>query len=379
MAERKITNNSILLFLGEDAEDLDTVVCLTSIKQDFTIDEVDATTICGVDKSAGELSGNISFEGQHLLDPVTGKVSGHSIFEWMVAKTVLYYQIGPAIPAEGDVIQDGVCFISSMGNAYSLNSQSSFSATLTIKGVPTETIFEEVDEEVIPMDGLWAWYDSAVGVTGTTNVTTWADQSGNGHDLIATGSPAYPTLVTGAVNGEPVVSSFGLDSRMSTVANFPDCSAGGTIIIVGAQSDNGTPGADSGGVFVSSSSSNNMLLRRGNSSTSDVDGVHWSIRGGFDTSTQAVSPDVVIDEDFATLTLLYDGTENKLEINDAGYGTPVTADGSGYFASVFNMFKNGGSARGYKQIAFCAVYTRTLTTDEIDGIKTYLQTRYAHY
>lgn len=138
--ERKITNNSILLFLGTDPDDLDTVVCLTKVSNDFIVDELDSTTICGTGKMSGTPSGNIQLEGQHLLDPATGKISGHSLFIWAMAGTELYYRIGPAVPEVGDVIQEGQCFISSLSNNYSYNAQSSFSCGLAVDGVPTETI-----------------------------------------------------------------------------------------------------------------------------------------------------------------------------------------------------------------------------------------------
>lgn len=145
MASRKITNNSILLFLGEDPDELDTVVCLIKVGNDFTIDELNATTICGSSKMAGEVSGNISIDGQHWLEPETGKVSGHNLFEWAMSRTPLYYKIAPAVPVDGDVIQEGQCVITSLGNNYSYNAQSSFSCNLAINGIPTETITNIAD------------------------------------------------------------------------------------------------------------------------------------------------------------------------------------------------------------------------------------------
>lgn len=140
MAERKITNNTILLFLGLAADALDTVVCLTSIKDDFTLDEVDASSFCGPDKSPGDISGTITAEAQHLLDPETGKISGHGLWGYFINKSILFFEIGPAVPAQGDVVKSGQAFISALGNSYTLNTQSSFSITLSIKGTPVEEI-----------------------------------------------------------------------------------------------------------------------------------------------------------------------------------------------------------------------------------------------
>src|SRR6187431_2882092 len=98
MAERKITNNTILIMLGTTPDNLDTVVCLTSLKEDYTIDEVDASSFCGPDKTPGDIDGTMSFEGQHLLDPETGKISGHGLWEYFIGKTTLYFKMGPAVP-----------------------------------------------------------------------------------------------------------------------------------------------------------------------------------------------------------------------------------------------------------------------------------------
>lgn len=142
MAERKIINNTILLFVGTDPSNLDTVVCLTNIKTDFKVSEVDASTFCGQDKTPGDASGNISAEGQHLLDPITGKISGHGLFNYMINKTTLYYRVGAAVPVSGDILQEGTCFISSLGDTYGYNAQSVFSLQLSVKGTPTETVFK---------------------------------------------------------------------------------------------------------------------------------------------------------------------------------------------------------------------------------------------
>jgi len=44
-----------------------------------------------------------------------------------------------------------------------------------------------------------------VGVTGTSPITKWADQSGNSHDFNQNGGLAAPSLVSSVINGKPVV------------------------------------------------------------------------------------------------------------------------------------------------------------------------------
>ena len=56
--------------------------------------------------------------------------------------------------------------------------------------------------------GMLAWYDAGEGITTDANgVLTWVDKTGNGHD--ATRASGSPALVTGVINGYPVVETRG--------------------------------------------------------------------------------------------------------------------------------------------------------------------------
>jgi hypothetical protein len=140
MAERKITNNTMLLFMGTDGTNYDTVVCLTSVTRSLKRGEVDASTFCGPDKSPGQLSGTVAFEGQHLLDVVTGKVSGTALSDYLLNKTTIYWKIGVVYPVTGDVTYFGQGFLNSLDDSYKFDAQSTFSGTISIKGTPTKTI-----------------------------------------------------------------------------------------------------------------------------------------------------------------------------------------------------------------------------------------------
>ncbi len=47
-----------------------------------------------------------------------------------------------------------------------------------------------------------AWYRADLGVTGTSSVTKWEEQSGNGHDLVP---GTEPELVASGINGKPTI------------------------------------------------------------------------------------------------------------------------------------------------------------------------------
>jgi hypothetical protein len=58
-----------------------------------------------------------------------------------------------------------------------------------------------------PLTDIVWWFEADVGVTdaGSGKVSAWADQSGNGYDLSQGTAGNRPTIVTGVVNGQPVI------------------------------------------------------------------------------------------------------------------------------------------------------------------------------
>ena len=67
---------------------------------------------------------------------------------------------------------------------------------------------------LIPLDGLSLWLKADAGVTTSgSNVTAWADQSGNGKN--ATGANTLPTLQSNAINGYPAIRFNNIDSDTS--------------------------------------------------------------------------------------------------------------------------------------------------------------------
>lgn len=64
--------------------------------------------------------------------------------------------------------------------------------------------------------GSAAWWVRAdLGITIGTGVSAWADQSGNGVNFAQGTGSAQPTLVAGAVNGQPAVRGDGVDDLLA--------------------------------------------------------------------------------------------------------------------------------------------------------------------
>ena len=63
---------------------------------------------------------------------------------------------------------------------------------------------------------LKMWLKANTGVTGTTNVSNWADQSGSGNNATQGVVANQPSLVTNDLNFNPTINSFNHRIRMKT-------------------------------------------------------------------------------------------------------------------------------------------------------------------
>lgn len=141
MAEHKVAGGTMLLFIDPaGGTDYDTVVCLTSVSKADSITVVDASSACGPDKSPGTLELSYAFEGQHLQDPDSGKVSGTSLRQLLRAKTTIGWMIAPETPVTGDEIEEGTGFLSELSSTYAFDSVGTFTGTIQPYGDPTLSI-----------------------------------------------------------------------------------------------------------------------------------------------------------------------------------------------------------------------------------------------
>jgi hypothetical protein len=128
----------MLLFIDPNGgTDYDTVVCLTSVGKSDSITVVDASSACGPDKSPGTLELSYSFEGQHLQDPNTGKISGTSLRQLLRSKTTIGWMIAPETPVTGDEIEEGTGYLSELSSTYAFDSVGTFTGTIQPYGTPT--------------------------------------------------------------------------------------------------------------------------------------------------------------------------------------------------------------------------------------------------
>lgn len=143
MAEHKygLGENMMLLFIDPSGgTTYSTVVCLTSVSPSDSVNVVDAGSACGPDKQVGTADYSIAFEGIHLSDPATGKISGVDIRNLLRAKTLIGFKIAPATPVTGDEVETGTGWITELSSSYAHDANATFSGTLTPKGASTITI-----------------------------------------------------------------------------------------------------------------------------------------------------------------------------------------------------------------------------------------------
>ena len=141
MAEHKVAGGTMLLFIDPTGgTDYDMVVCLTSVSKSDSISVVDASSACGPDKSPGTLELSYAFEGQHLQDPTTGKISGTSLRQLLRAKTTIGWKIAPESPVAGDEIESGTGFLSELSSTYAFDSVGTFTGSIQPYGDPTLSI-----------------------------------------------------------------------------------------------------------------------------------------------------------------------------------------------------------------------------------------------
>lgn len=217
--------------------------------------------------------------------------------------------------------------------------------------------------------GLWAWYKGDAGVTGSSQVLAWEDQSGLINDLISE-SAAYPEAVTDTVGtlSTTVVRkvNFATLANMATIANFPNTNSTGSSIFIVCKV------ISSPGILQYVVKAPNMELYTNTTPAMN------SVIGGGATLIQNVSYNT-----YYTFASGTDLTNEYFSVNNATTLTSPDAAGF-YLPRKFRIFAQNGpgtfpSEQGDVAFAEIIVYNTTLTPTEILGVEIYLKNKYNHY
>lgn len=142
MSKHKVEAGTMYLYISPlNDGNYDTVVCLTSIGKDDSVDEIDAASQCGPDTRPGKLNLSRPFEGQHIQDPDTLTISGTSLRTLLYNKTLIGYKIATEDLAQGDETETGEGYITALSSTYAFDAIGTFTGTLRPSGTPT--IIEE--------------------------------------------------------------------------------------------------------------------------------------------------------------------------------------------------------------------------------------------
>lgn len=216
------------------------------------------------------------------------------------------------------------------------------------------------------MPGLWAIYDAAQGVTGTTSVTAWEDQSGNGNDLSLANPTRALQIVDNDINSLPAIrskaSGGGYGIFLAQTNDLPALTSGGAIWAVVKQST-----AD---VSINSGVTNFMF----SGSEFEIKRHNLAIPGAI--CVNALGSDLIgitaANNVYHIVRVIITETELKLSINNGTeevtpvFNTPTD--------STFSMFGEGD-----KYIAYTLVTTDIPSSNDIEQMEAYLNTKFDVY
>lgn len=222
----------------------------------------------------------------------------------------------------------------------------------------------------IPMTSMIAWYKADVGVTTAGEfVSSWADQSGNGFDLIAP-SEKLPDAIGVTLNGIAVPNTTVnySDKRLITATNITQIGSTGTIFIVAAQYS-----GDGGYTrFIDSVFADNYHFSRNSNNLEVLGGV---------VANESPYGAVLAAENntFYTFRLVFNGTTTVITKNNDVSSSPYTNGTPGAPQPLSMFTATNGSFAGKKAIAELIIYDDVLSAGDITTVERYLQDKWGHY
>lgn len=225
------------------------------------------------------------------------------------------------------------------------------------------------------LSGLSLWLKSDAGVTlSGSDVTAWADQSGNGNNA-SSSIGTRPTFVSNILNAKPVLRFDGAGQKMALTASI-----GGTeysIFIVCKNNDN-----TDGSMFLWSTDENfgkyiaSITSEAYNASAVNKFILSESDAGGGEGDSIIAWSSTAVNNNYFIGTATQNGG-GKAYSNGSG-GT----DSLGTFIASNTFDLIGGYGFGYEldgDVAEIISYNRAVTTVERQQVEAYLNTKYAIY
>ena len=227
------------------------------------------------------------------------------------------------------------------------------------------------------------WLDAGTGVTGTTQVSNWADQSGNSNDAAMSTSTYRPELVSNAINNNDAIDFDGGDEYLqASTGGYTD-----DVFVVLIPDDNITSSL-TGQIPVSLDANNASIpyaiVGLGSYTSGLTDEViHYGVgqtngwKEGYTSSSAsyAASEPIIINisnDDGTSSSALY---VNQTEIGNANYGFYTTAETDVEVRLGGNMHYVGGYYYDGK-IAEFITYSSDLSASDRKKVTSYLAIKY---
>ena len=245
----------------------------------------------------------------------------------------------------------------------------------TIRKVGGEATFSPAN-----LSGLSLWLKADAGVTlSGSDVTAWADQSGNGNN--ASSSPGTrPTFVSPFLNGKPAIEFDGQGQVMQIAdANSLDFLNISSFIVL---------------KYIGQGTGNNIVYFKNANAGSPTDPAMYGLVGANGDNLVSFSVNVGGWSDYETsisiantvpriLSMTYDGTDQNVYSNG---GLSNTFNIGGNIATSTGLLQIGGYNQSFNaeeyfngQIAEIIMYNRAVTGTERQQVEAYLNTKYAIY
>jgi hypothetical protein len=222
------------------------------------------------------------------------------------------------------------------------------------------------------LSGLFLWLKADAGVTlSGSNVTAWADQSGNGNNAISPTIP--PTFVSSSINSKPSISFNGDGSWMQIAQNSVGNNGNISIFIVFNYASGG------------------IIFNKGDAAT--FEGTVWELttNNGFgfvNNDNGNLSWNVVPVSPTTSIPLLLEGFSSvgvsQLAFNGTNSGSPsganVDFNNISQYIGIGGGGTDGTSAVSLDaRIAEIIIYNRQVTSTERQQLEAYLNAKYAIY
>jgi hypothetical protein len=231
----------------------------------------------------------------------------------------------------------------------------------------------EIVPPVIPPAGLSLWLKADAGVTlSGSNVTSWADQSGNGNN--ATSPDTNPTFLSSSINSKPAI-SFNNDGSWMQIpqSNIGDNGNISIFIVINYYSGYIFLNKGDAATFGDTSWEFSTITGFGFVDTNNGDPIWNAVEVSVDTDT----PQIL--EGFSNAGV------SQLAFNGSNSGSPSSANvGFNNISQYIGI--GGGGTNGQSsgepldaRIAEIIIYNRQVTTPERQQVEAYLNTKYAIY